>query len=130
MSNNDNARHQLRHIISEYDKDRPDYPTVWISLPECKNQDISPLEILRRIFPKDIDDYYMNLAKLYFEFAKQSREFHWKQKYTDKLNGKIEFSEQSERTDPTQMVAAAERMIKYLEEVVKNKRIGTIESTK
>ena len=72
--------------ISEYDKDRPDYPTVWITLPECKNQDISPLEILRRIFPKDIDDYYMNLAKLYFEFAKQSREFHQKQEYTDKLN--------------------------------------------
>lgn len=112
------------------DESRPKSPSYWVTLPDCQNKEISPLEILRRIFPKDIDDYYMNLAKLYFEFAKQSREFHQKQEYTDKLNGKIEFSEQYERTDPTQMVESAKIMIKYLEEVVKNKRIGTIESTK
>ena len=121
---------KTEYIVPLYDKDRPRHPTYWITLPDCQNKEISPWEILQRIFPKDIDDYYMNLAKLYFEFAKQSREFHQKQKYTDKLNGKIEFSEQHERTDPTQMVTAAKRMIEYLAGVVENKSIGTIESAK
>ena len=112
------------------DDKRPMSPFGRVTLPNYQNVEISPLNILQRIFPKNIDDYYMNLAKLYFEFAKQSREFHQNQEYTDKLNGRINFSEQHERTDPTPMVEAAKIMIKYLEEVVKTERIGTIESTK